>query len=74
MVVQQRQESGLRLAPGPRMITGNTDFEMAEPAPYLWGAGYELGDEDTLTFARRLVALIKERGVIWVPAQRYRNK
>eukprot|EP00961_Rhodomonas_salina_P197486 2664832-Rhodomonas_salina.1 len=72
-IVQQRQESCLRMSQGPRMTQGHCTFELTEPSPYLWGEGYELGDEEALRFATKLTALIEERGVIWVPAQRYRD-
>eukprot|EP00961_Rhodomonas_salina_P204066 2753808-Rhodomonas_salina.1 len=55
------------------MTQRHCTFELTEPSPYLWGEGYELGDEEALRFATKLTVLIEERGVIWVPAQLYRD-
>lgn len=59
------------MSQGPHMLYGHCTFKLTEPSPYLWGEGYELGDEEELRFATKLTALIEERGVIWVPAQHY---
>eukprot|EP00961_Rhodomonas_salina_P149976 2019192-Rhodomonas_salina.1 len=74
MIEQVRCESGLCLMPGPRRKMGHLIFARNEPAPYLWGTGFDVTDEEAVVFTRRLVELIEERGVIWVPPNRLRDQ
>eukprot|EP00961_Rhodomonas_salina_P049029 658066-Rhodomonas_salina.1 len=68
---QTRSESGLLFTMGPRMIIGNLLYEADKPVAYLTGDGYDLVDEEAVMFARRFIALVKGRGVLWVAAGRY---
>eukprot|EP00961_Rhodomonas_salina_P164208 2211889-Rhodomonas_salina.1 len=59
---------------GLRRKMGHLIFARNEPALYLWGTGFDVTDKEAVIFTRRLVELIEERGVIWVPPNRLRDQ